>query len=147
MNPYLSITIRTFTIWIMTAIINGVLCGTYLIVSAVEPEPFLLIIFFATLFFSIPGFFIFWIVMLIAISRNIYGRALFRTALSTALLLSAATGVVGSGLSSIFTLLERCLFPVFIIISSIAGIMMHFNLFKKIEIQKTSNSNLQTASQ
>lgn len=138
MNPYLSITFRTFTIWIMAAVINGLLCGICMSVSDTAYEPVITIIFCGifSLFFSIPGFFIFWIVMLIAIGRYTYGRALFRVGLSAGLVLSAATAVMCVQFFIYLSPNIQYVIPVFIIFSAITSIMMHFNLFKKIGIEK-----------
>ena len=142
MNPYVSITFRTFTIWIMTAVFNGLLCGIYMCLYGRESEPIPVIFFcgLLSLFFSIPGFFIFWLVMLISISRYIYGRALFRAALSTCLILATATAVISYRLYKSVSSTSCFVFPLFIIFSAIASIMIHFNLFKKIY----SSSKLKT---
>jgi hypothetical protein len=135
MNPYVIITFRTFTIWIMAAAINGFFCGIYMSFFGRESETIPLIFFCGalSLFFSVPGFFIFWIVMLISISKYIYERALFRAALSVGLILAASTAVISSGLYSSVSSTSWFVFPLFIIVSTIASIMMHFNLFKKIK--------------
>lgn len=136
MNPYISITLRTFTICIMSSVINGFLCGIYLGIYGNEPEPIPSLIFFCgvfSLFFSVPGFFFFWIAMLIAIRRYIYGRALFRVALSAGLILAAATGGICFRFFSYLSPNGQYVFPVFIILSAITSIMMHFRLFKKID--------------
>lgn len=132
MNPYLSITFRTFTIWIMAAVINGLLCGIYLSISGYMNDPVPVMIFLSgilSLFFAIPGFFIFWIIMLILINNNFYGRSLFRAALSTGIILSCCTIYFSFNL---FRGSEGFAISLFIILSAITSIMMHFNLFKKI---------------
>lgn len=139
MNPYLSITFRTFTIWVMASVINAFLSGIYLDICGNEHLPIPYLIFFCgivSLFFSVPGFFVFWIIMLIAISRYIYGRALFRAALSAGLLLATVTAVISSGLFKSASSTASFVLPLFIILSAITSIMMHFNLFKKIGMGK-----------
>src|SRR4028118_82288 len=128
MNIYVSVTLRTFTIWIMASVINGLLCGTYIFILR-QDEQFIPLIFFsgiASLFFAIPGFFIFWIIMLSAVAKTIYGRALFRAALLTGLILSIITGIISSRLFVDISPAARLVFPFFIIVSGITGIMMHF---------------------
>ena len=101
MNPYIKITVTTFTAWILCAIINGLLCGTYMYLATSyfsEWPGEILLVFFFSLFFSAPGFFIFWIVLLISFARWIEERALFRVALSTGFVLSLITGVLGSNM-------------------------------------------------
>ncbi len=137
MNPYVSITCRTITIWIMAAVINGLLCGIYIGVSGHENDPIPLLIFFAglcSLFFGAPGFFVFWITMLVMISRKLSGRSLFRAALSTGIILASGTAFFSI---EMFSHSERLAISLFIILSAITSIMMHFNLFKKIGSDKS----------
>lgn len=137
MNPYLSITYRTFTIWIMASVINGMLSGSLLTIAGNGSDRLIPMTFLAglcSLLFSIPGFFVFWMVMLEMLRRNIMGRSLFRAALSTAIILAIATGIISSGLfRSVSGDKLSYLFPVSIVISAIASIMMHFRMFKKIQ--------------
>lgn len=142
MNPYVSITCRTFTIWIMASIINGLLCGIYFAICDGEYAPVLLGIVSAgvcSLFFSVPGIFIFWVIMLLMIGRKLHGRALFRAALSTGMLLASATAFLFAGMVS------RYQVPVissFIILSAITSIMMHFTRFKKMRATEKFQINI-----
>lgn len=138
MNPYLSITFRTFTIWVMAAVLNGSLSGIYLAIIEEQPDQVIAIGFICglcSLFFSIPGFFVFWIVMLIAINAYKYQRALFRMALSAGMIIALLTGTVSIHFFKAFYSGEWFLFPLFILLSAISSIMMHFNLFKKSKRQ------------
>jgi hypothetical protein len=136
MSAYLKLTLRTFTIWILTSLINGLLCGAYVSITIRNHEDFLfntICSLFISLLFSAPGFFIFWIVLLLKVAAKTYGRALFRAALSTGFLLATATAIICSqffnpefpGNRYVWILL-------FAILSAMSGIMMHFNHFKKI---------------
>lgn len=143
MNPYVNITARTFTVWLMASTINGLLCGLYFGIFGVENDPLIGSIFLmgiGSLFFSIPGSFIFWLTMLLLIRRKIYGRSLFRAALSTGLVLASATAVLYFSLTGGYKNLSISLFT---ILSALTSIMLHFNLFKKIAPQKqpAKNSN------
>jgi hypothetical protein len=132
MNPYISISMRIFTIWIMAAVINGLLCGIYLGIPERSIDSACGWVFLSgllSLFFSIPGFFIFWIVMFAAINRRLYDRALFRAALATGIILSAISAF---SLNTMFARSDRLPISFFIIISATASIMMHFNCFKEI---------------
>lgn len=134
MNPYVSITFRTFTIWIMSSAINCILCGVYLGIIGFENESFgswMFVVLIASLFFSIPGFFIFWITMLILIYKKIYARDLFRAGLNTIIILSAATAYLST---PVFNQAGQLWISILIILSAIISIMMHFNLFKKIGV-------------
>ncbi len=142
MNPYIKITITTFTAWILCAIINGLLCGTYMYLATSyfsEWPGEILLVFFFSLFFSAPGFFIFWIVLLISFARWIEERALFRVALSTGFALSLITGFLGSNMFKSEFPNSKYLFVFFVILSAITGIMMHFNHFKKIKYRRNEN--------
>ena len=137
MNPYLSMTFRTFTIWIMAAVLNGLLCGIYMSFLGIEADKitFVLVCGLCSLVFSVPGFFVFWITMLITISRNIGERKLFRAALSVGMILATATAIIAYRLYNSVSLISWFVFPLFIVISATASIMMHFNLFKKIKLK------------
>lgn len=142
MNPYIKITITTFTIWMVCAIINGLLCGTYIFFGNhyfSEWPGDVLFIFFLSLFFSVPGFFIFWIVLLISFARWIEERALFRVALSTGLVLASITGVICSEVFKSEFQKDKYLFVLFVILSAITGIIIHFNHFKKIKYKRNEN--------
>jgi hypothetical protein len=135
MNLYLKLTFRTFTIWILASFINGLLYGIYKAsmnhISNAFPVG-ILVIFFISLFFSAPGFFIFWIILLGKLGKGIYERALFRAALSTGFLLAAATAIVCLELLKSAFSTDKYVLILFAILSSMSSIMIHFNHFKKI---------------
>lgn len=128
-----------FTIWVLTALLNALLSGTWLSIFSNEtghwPEAFFIIL-ISTLIFSIPGAFVLWIVLLI----NWNARLLFRTLLGTALVVS----VLSSGLLYILPVdiikgkqffLSTCM-----VISSVASIMIHHTNIKSINLlQKLNN--------
>lgn len=131
MRPYIRITFITFTVWLLAAFVNGLLCGVFLAISEHHPAEwagYLIVIFFISLFFSAPGFFIFWITMMVTFAKWIRERALFRTALSAGFILALITGIC---CSEIFRY-EKYVLILFIIISAITSIMLHFKHFKKI---------------
>ena len=135
MNLYLKLTISTFTIWILASFINGLFYGIYeaSINHIFNAFPVgILVVFFISLFFSAPGFFIFWIILMGKLGRGIYERALFRAALSTGFLLAATTAIVCLELlKSEFSTDKYAVVP-FTVLSSTTSIMMHFNHFKRI---------------
>lgn len=142
MNPYVKITITTFTIWMICAMINGLLCGTYTSFANHHFNEWLvdiLVIFFFSLVFSASGFFIFWMVLLISFARWIEERLLFRVALSTGLVLASITGVICSEIFKNEFPKGKYLIALFVILSAITGIMIHFNHFKKIKYRRNEN--------
>lgn len=135
MNLYLKLTLRTFTIWILASFINGLLCGIYKASMNHISNGFpvgILVVFFISLFFSAPGFFVFWIILLGKLGKGIYERALFRAALSTGFLLAAATAIVCTELLKSEFSTNKYVLILFAILSSMTSIMIHFNHFKKI---------------
>ena len=94
MNSYIKITCRTFTIWVLASLINGLLCAIslsiiYNIYSELAAE--IIGIALISLFFSAPGFFIFWLILVFKISTYTTERALFRSALITGFILASVT--------------------------------------------------------
>ena len=143
MNPYIKITITTFTTWMLCAMINGLLSGTYMFFANHhfgEWPSVILIIFFLSLFFSAPGFFIFWIVLLISFARWNEERALFRIALSTGFSLGLITGILCSKIFKNEFPKGEYLLVVFVILSAMTGIIMHFNHFKIIKYKRNENT-------
>lgn len=136
MSIYLKLTARTFTIWLLTALINGLLAG--IAVAIINSEygmmaEFCLIIGILSLIFSIPGFFIFWVVLLVKAAKQERERALFRAALGTGFILSAATAACSYGL--LFSAVKSYSFVLILIIvvSFLSSIMFHFKNFKNLK--------------
>ncbi len=143
MSPYIKITITTFTTWMLCAMINGLLSGTYMFFANHyfgEWPADILIIFFLSLFFSAPGFFIFWIVLLISFARWNEERALFRIALSAGFALALITGIAGSVIFKNEFPNGEYLVILFVILSAMTSIIMHFNHFKKIKYKRNENT-------
>jgi hypothetical protein len=124
--------------WLLASFNNALLCSAYISVSGQYPGELpegTVLIFFSSLFFSAPGFFIFWAVLLIKLGGNMYGRDLFRVALATGFTLAATTAIICSQLLKSLFPANRYVLILFAILSAIASIMMHFNYFKKINNQ------------
>jgi len=133
MNSYLKITGRTFTIWLMAAFINAILCGCCRVVPGAEDIPGeICLSLLLSLFLLAPVFFIFWIVMLVCIYRCIYERALFRAALSSVFILAIATGVICLKICEEMPVSQSLIIMAFALISTITSIMLHFKYFKSI---------------
>ncbi|MEO8111059.1 MAG: hypothetical protein ABI594_13535 [Ginsengibacter sp.] len=134
MRPYIRIAFITFTVWLLAAFVNGLLCGIFLAITEHHPSAwagYLIGIFFISLFFSAPGFFIFWIIMMVTFAKWTRERALFRTALSTGFILSATTGICCSEIFS-YEFHEKYVLVLLIILSAITSVMLHFKHFIKI---------------
>ena len=137
MNSYLKITVCIFTIWLSASFINGVLCCFS---SAIAGSDFTtapgdcMVVFLVSLFFSIPGFFIFWVLLMSCFSRYQTRRPLFRSALTYGFILSAVTGYWGSIIFSAESFLfQRPVICSCIISSAMISIMLHFKYFKTIK--------------
>lgn len=136
MSIYLKLTGRTFTIWLLTAFINAVLTG--MVVTFCEQEygmllEICLITGILSLAFSVPGFFIFWLVLLFKAVRYERERTLFRSALTAGFILSAATAACAYGL--LFSEAGNYAFVLIItiILSAVISIMVHFKKFKNLK--------------
>lgn len=135
MSPYIKITGRTFTIWLLASLINGLLCGISLsvvhnIYSEITAD--IIGIAFISLFFSAPGFLVFWFILLVRILMDTKGRALFRSALVTGFILASITAFFSSKVFSSefgyhFYIPFTC-----ILLSAVSSIMLHFKHFKNI---------------
>ncbi len=136
MNSYLKITGRSFTIWLLASLINGLISSLALVILKHDftlVSGYFIVISLLSLFFSVPGFFIFWLVLLVKAARHQTQRALFRSALSTGFILSAITGYLGSQEFSSEFLSHRSIICSSIISSAMISIMLHFKHFKTIK--------------
>lgn len=136
MSIYLKLTGRTFTIWLLTAFVNGLLAGIAVAILNDEYSrmvEFCLLIGLLSGVFSVPGFLIFWLVLLTKAARKVTERALFRSALSTGFLLSAATAASAYALLSNLVKNYAWVLVLIIILSTVISIMMHFKKFKHLK--------------
>ena len=136
MSIYLKLTGRTFTIWLLTAFLNGLLAGIAISIIGQEYDQVAgncILAAILSLVFSIPGFFIFWIVLLFRAARHDRERELFRAALSAGFILSAATAACAYGLLSSVIKNDAYVLILTIILSSLISIMIHFKTFKNLK--------------
>ena len=136
MSSYLKITGRAFTIWLKASLINGLLCGicfTIINLNYAEIISYIIMIFFLSLFFSVPGFFVFWIILLFKFSTSTTERALFRSALITGFILASVTAYLGSKMFSSEFDNHSFIPAACIILSAMSSTMLHFKHFKKIK--------------
>lgn len=134
MNPYIKITATTFTTWILTSFINGLICGVYLAIIHKHPSQFAglaILIFFLSLIFSSIGYFILWMILVITFGNGVYNRALFRRALSAGFMLAISTGIIGLKIFEYELHCDKYVIVLFVV-SAMLSIMIHFNQFKKI---------------
>ena len=139
MKPYIKITVITFTTWLVFAMVNGFLTGIFITITRHNPYDcalFIVIGFFISLLFSTPGFFIFWIILLISFANHNQQRALFRHALSAGFVLSSTAAIACSHIFLQHFSSYKYILILLVIVSCITSIMIHFNYFKKI---KTKN--------
>ena len=114
----------SFTIWVLTALLNAAIGGTWLCLFTNEysgPTSTYMMVLVITLLFSVPGMFFFWIVLL----ASWEGEHLFRTLLKAAMVISALSALLlfmlphGLARSEIFAL-SAC-----VIIAAVTSVMLH----------------------
>ena len=135
MNGYIKITGRTFTMWLLACVINGLLCGAFVsIIDGDYSNVFERIIGYAfiSLFFAIPGFIILWLVLLFRLSTTKKDRSVFRTALVAGFILACITAlfvsnIFSSEFSDYHQVPSAC-----IILSALSSVMLHFKYLKNI---------------
>ncbi|MEJ7589141.1 MAG: hypothetical protein WKI04_16410 [Ferruginibacter sp.] len=130
--------IISFTIWIMTGILNTLLSGSYLYYFSNEfsdaPGTYLLSFIF-TLVFSIPGIFIFWLVLLV--NRN--SKLLFRSLLQAGFLISALSSLLLFALPFNHAKGQLVFLSGCIVVSPIASIMLHHSPIRSSTETKQHN--------
>jgi hypothetical protein len=128
-----------FTIWVLAAMLNALLSGSWVTFFSNEmyswPGAFILVLIF-TLIFSIPGMFIFWIVMLV----NWNEELLFRTLLKAGFIISALSSLWLYLLDDFGINGQELFLSLGIVISAIASIMAHYRIFKMIYTNKISEN-------
>ena len=136
MSIYLKLTGRTFTIWLLTAFLNGLLAGLAISIIGQEYNQVAencILAGILSLVFSVPGFFIFWVVLLFRAARHDRERELFRAALSAGFILSAATAACAYDLLFSVVKNDAYVLMLTIVLSSLISIMIHFKIFKNLK--------------
>ena len=136
MSIYLKLTGRTFTIWLLTAFLNGLLAGLAISIIGQEYNQVAencILAGILSLVFSVPGFFIFWVVLLFRAARHDRERELFRAALSAGFILSAATAACAYDLLFNVVKNDAYVLMLTIVLSSLISIMIHFKIFKNLK--------------
>ena len=128
--------IITFTTWVLNALINCLLSGTWL--SFVSPKgehgPALyLVVFVATMVLSVPGYLMFWIVFLT--NRN--EKQLFKTLLKTGMVIASLSSLILFKLPANEIKGQEIFVSICIIISTIASIMIHHTAIKSFDNNET----------
>ncbi len=124
----------SFTIWILTALLNALLSGAILSFTGLNQWPgALLLAFVFTLVFSVPGMFIFWIVLL----TNWNDAILFRIMLRTGFIISGLSSLLllivpDNDVKAHFFLLSFC-----VVVAAIASIMVHHPIIQSVCRNKT----------
>ena len=125
----------SFTVWVMAALFNACLGGTWLSFFSNEFSTWQVIVlqvFVCTLFFSLPGMFIFWIVLLV----NWEQERLFRVLLKTAFVVSILSSVILYFLPVDVVDDQQFFLSLCVVIASIASIMIHHSTIKTISANK-----------
>lgn len=119
------------TIWVLTALINTIIGGSYLLLTANDYYPWpgnYGLVFGFTLFFSVPAMFFFWIALLI----NWSDVNLFRFLLKAGFILSALFSTLLYFLPTDLPGSQVFVMTLCIVVASIASIMIHHLIIKSI---------------
>lgn len=114
----------SFTIWLLAAMFNALLSGAWLNVFASyfnEGAGTFFLVFIFTLIFSIPGIFIFWIVLL----ANWDEVFLFRLLLKAGLIISVLSSLLLYKLHLDEVAGQQLFLSFSIVVSTISSIMIH----------------------
>ena len=136
MSIYLKLTGHTFTIWLLTAFLNGLLTGFAISIISQEYNQLAencILVGILSLVLSLPGFFIFWVVLLFRAARHNRERDLFRAALSAGFILSAATAACTYDLLFGVVKNDAYVLMLTVVLSSLTSIMIHFKIFKNLK--------------
>ncbi|MEP6675897.1 MAG: hypothetical protein ABJA78_12100 [Ferruginibacter sp.] len=94
MIKYITAIMISFSIWILSALINGLLCWVYLSVIAHFSAGLVLLTTVFSLIFSIPGIIAFCIFFLINVITGKQSHLLFRRLIKGAVVCSLLTGLI-----------------------------------------------------
>ena len=128
----------TFTIWVLASLLNALLGATWLRLFLTEynhwPVRFALTLLF-TIFFSTPGMFVFWLMLLI----NWENTRLFRSLLKAVFIISILSALFLFLLNDHELERQQLFLSLFNVISPKASIMMHVPIFKTIPSNKITS--------
>ncbi len=119
------------TIWVLTALINTAIGGSYLLMASNANYPWpgnYPLVFGFTLFFSIPAMFFFWIALL----ANWSVDNLFRFMLKAGFILSALFSTLLYFLPTDLPKSQVFIMTICIVSASIASIMIHHSVIQSI---------------
>lgn len=125
----------TFTTWVLTALLNGLLAGTWLVLFPPFKEYwaiYYLSSFLTTLVLSTPGYFIYWIVFLTSSAEG----KLFGILLRTGLIISFLSAMLFFLLPFVNFGHQEFFLSACTIISTIAAIMIHHRSIQLIDAKK-----------
>ncbi len=124
-----------FTVWVLTALLNTALAGTWLCLFANEYNQFsgtYMMVLIFTLIFSVPGMFFFWIILLATWDNE----NLFRTLLKAGMVISSLSTMILFVLPHGLARHEIIPLSACIIIAAVASIMIHHFWIKSISTNK-----------
>jgi len=121
----------SLTFWFLVAMLNGLMSGSVISFFSTEfnywPSTIFLVFIF-TLLFTIPGIFIFWLVLL----ANWETADVFRTLLKTGFVISIIASLLVYILPVGMGKAELLFLPLCIVIAATASIMIHHSILKSI---------------
>lgn len=140
MNYYLKLSIHSFTIWVLAALINAILSTCCL---SVAPNNFgnwienFTLIFFLTLVFSIPAIFIFWIIYM---TTPMDGNALFPQLLRTGFIMAFISAVLFFIFFNSMFKSGAFFLALSIIVAAVTSIMLHHHFIVASYKNKTNRN-------
>lgn len=132
---YVKITFIIFTTWILTCVINGILCGIAIGAGNYEWQNIfgsIAVSIIVSLIGSIPGFIVLWIYLLLILSKWRRGRELFKNTLAAATFISAAMGFLASSIVGREFPYSYWWLILIVITSALTSVMLHFKPLKNI---------------
>ena len=129
----------SFTIWVLSAMLNAILSGTVVWFFSGEfnywPSAIILVFIFSLLF-SVPGILLFWMILLV----NWESEELFRILLKAGLIISSLSSLLVFILPVGMDKYKLLLLSLCIVITTTASIMLHHNILLSITA-KSKNEN------
>lgn|GEM_PF-2084069 len=126
---FIKTTFFTFTIWIVTALVNGLLYAVIFSLGNMGNDYFIEtagMVFFFSLLISVPAVFVLWIVFLTSCQNEQLTRILLRTVFILSLFTVIVIALVPGGTQNGHWLLQSSI----IIVSAIISLMLHHRFLK-----------------
>ncbi len=134
----------SLTVWFLAALINAFLIAVVFSILHTDTGRFFIFLpgIVASLFFSAPGIFCFWIVFLIAVYRNQNGQSLFRLLLGTGSVCAFFCGLVAGYLFRDFLKIHCMIIAFMAMAASMLSLFAHRETFIFINKPSTRLNNV-----